>query len=73
MRMLVSMTVQVCIAWGSLSATAEEKSICSELARSIPQRDAPLAPGSAFRVLTFEDDQPVWEGKPIHPEDAIPE
>jgi arylsulfatase A-like enzyme len=55
--------------WHNLAA--ERRGVCAELARSIPQIDAGPAPGSAHRILTLYDRQPVWEGKPIA-DDAAP-
>ena len=57
--------------WTNLAA--ERRGVCAEMAKSIPKRDAGPAPGSAHRILTLYDNQPVWEGKPIGPEDEIPE
>jgi choline-sulfatase len=55
--------------WQNLAA--ERRGICAELARAIPRIDAGPAPGSAHRILTLYDRQPVWEGKPIV-DDAAP-
>ena len=57
--------------WTNLAA--QSRGVCAEMAKSIPKRDAGPAPGSAHRILTIYDNQPVWEGKPIGPEDEIPE
>ena len=57
--------------WTNLAS--ERRDVCAEMAKSIPQRDAGPAPGSAHRILTIYDNQPVWEGTPIRPEDEIPE
>lgn len=44
-----------------------------ELSRWLPGKDVGPAPGSASRVLTLYDKTPVWEGRPIKPDDEIPE
>ena len=57
--------------WENLASSRPD--ICQQLSRSIPSRNAGPAPGSAHRILTLYDNQPVWEGKPIRPDDEIPE
>jgi len=57
--------------WTNLAASHKE--ICQELSKHIPLRNAGPAPGSAHRILTVYDNQPIWEGKPIRPEDEVPE
>jgi arylsulfatase A-like enzyme len=44
-----------------------------ELSRWLPGKDVGPARGSASRVLTLYDKTPVWEGRPIKPDDPIPE
>ncbi|MEZ6087454.1 MAG: sulfatase [Pirellulaceae bacterium] len=55
--------------WKNLADDPAYKSIKQELAALAPAESAPLAPGSAHRVLWKEGDQWIWEGKPIVPED----
>jgi arylsulfatase A-like enzyme len=47
--------------------------ILSEHRRWLPPRSAPPAPGSAHRILTFEKEQPNWEGKDIGEKEPVPE
>ena len=54
------------------NVAAERREVCTELASSIPRIDAGPAPGSAHRILTLYDRQPVWEGKPIAADAKIP-
>jgi choline-sulfatase len=57
--------------WKNLAASRPD--VCRELSKLIPARNVGPAAGSAHRILTVYDNQPVWEGKPIRPEDEIPE
>ena len=57
--------------WTNLAAS--RRGVCAELAKSLPKLDRGPAPGSAHRILTLYDKIPIWEGKPIQPEDEIPE
>ncbi len=57
--------------WKNIAASRPD--VCQELSKLIPARDAGPAAGSAHRILNVYDNQPVWEGKPIKPEDEIPE
>jgi len=47
----------------------------AEHRRWLPRVDAPPAPGSAHRVLTYDPatDLAEWEGQPVRRDDAIPE
>jgi len=56
--------------WTNLAASHED--VRKELAKWLPKSAAPL-PGSAGRILTFNDGIPVWEGKPIGKDDPFPE
>lgn len=57
--------------WTNLARDRRE--VCQELMRWLPKHDAGPAPGSANRILTVYDKTPVWEGKPIGPNDPIPQ
>lgn len=57
--------------WVNLAS--QRRGVCAELEKSIPKRDSGPVSGSAHRILTIYDNQPVWEGKLIRPEDEIPE
>jgi hypothetical protein len=43
------------------------------LAKWLPAASAPPIPGSAVRLLTYENGVPVWEGKPIGKNDPFPD
>ena len=58
--------------WTNLATSAEFRDIKKQLAKWMPASAPPL-PGSAGRILTFDDGVPVWEGKPIGPNDPFPE
>jgi hypothetical protein len=45
----------------------------ARLSKWIPADQAPHVPGSASRILEYRNGVPIWEGKPIHPDDPIPE
>jgi hypothetical protein len=49
--------------------------IVAEHRRWLPEVDVPPAPGSAHRVLTYDQatDEAVWEGTPVRRSDPIPE
>jgi choline-sulfatase len=61
--------------WTNLAKHAELLPIITEHRRWLPQVDVAPAANSAHRVLTYDktSGQAVWEGKPIRPEDKIPE
>ena len=46
-------------------------SIVAELARWLPKTEAPLAPGSAHRILENRADGFYWQGKRIDPAAAV--
>ena len=56
--------------WTNLAASHED--VRKELAKWMPKSAAPL-PGSAGRILTFNDGIAIWEGKPIGKDDPFPE
>ena len=53
--------------WTNLVAEAKYAATRQELARWLPKAPAPLAPGSAHRVLAKEGGRWLWEGKAIIP------
>jgi choline-sulfatase len=61
--------------WTNLANNAGSLAIMKEHQRWLPTIDLPPAPGSAHRVLTYDKNsgQVIWEGKPIQPDDNIPE
>jgi len=61
--------------WTNLAGDPECADIKQRLAQWIPKVDVPPVPGSKHRVLTYDPEtgQAVWEGRPIGPNDPIPE
>ena len=61
--------------WTNLANNHEYATVLAEHRRWLPKIDVPPAPGSADRVLTYDPatDEAVWEGKPVHRTDPIPE
>ncbi|TWT30919.1 sulfatase [Blastopirellula retiformator] len=57
----------------NLAAKPELGDMKKELSAWLPKVDVHAAPGSAHRILTYDNDIPVWEGKVIHKDDPIPE
>ena len=59
--------------WHNLASKPEHAAILEQHRKWLPQPDAPHAPGSAHRVLTYDKatDTAVWEGKPITRTDPI--
>jgi arylsulfatase A-like enzyme len=61
--------------WTNLAGDPEYADTLVGHRRWLPKIDAPPAPGSAQRVLTYDPKTgaAVWEGKPIGKSDPIPE
>ncbi len=59
--------------WTNLANKPEFAHVKKELARWAPAKSAPPMPGSAHRILTFDNGLPVWEGQEIKPNDPFPE
>ena len=59
--------------WTNLAADPRYADRKKELARWLPATSAKPLPGSAGRLLTYENGIPVWEGQPIRPDDPFPE
>jgi arylsulfatase A-like enzyme len=59
--------------WTNLAADPKIAVIKESLAKWMPAKSAPPLPGSAGRLLTYDDGVPVWEGKPIGKNDPFPE
>lgn len=53
--------------WTNLAQDPAYVEMKSQLARWVPQSDAPPAPGSKSRLLIREQGQWIWEGEPINP------
>ena len=59
--------------WTNLAGSEQCARVITEHRRWLPQVNAPPAPGSAIRILTYRDGKANWEGKDIGPNDPIPE
>ncbi len=61
--------------WTNLAHDPKYADVLAEHRRWLPQVNEPPVPGSKNRVLTYDPQtgQAIWEGKPIGPEDPIPE
>ncbi|GIW92576.1 MAG: choline-sulfatase [Pirellulaceae bacterium] len=61
--------------WHNLAGDPAVAEVLAEHRRWLPRIDAPPAPGSQHRVLTYDPatDEAVWEGKPVRRADPIPE
>ena len=58
--------------WTSLAKEPKLADVKKALAKWAPAKSAPPLPGIS-RLLTFDNGVPVWEGKPIGPQDVFPE
>ncbi len=59
--------------WDNLATNSASADIIAELQRHLPTINVSPAPGSAHRILTFDNDQPNWEGEDIAADEPIPE
>jgi len=61
--------------WTNIAEKTEFAGILAEHRKWLPKIDLPPAPNSASRVLTYDKatDTAIWEGKPVHRRDPIPE
>jgi len=61
--------------WKNLAGDAKFAGVKRELARWLPKKDVPPAPGSKHRVLTYDPSTGAvtWEGQPVKPDEVIPE
>jgi arylsulfatase A-like enzyme len=59
--------------WTNRAGEARLAEVKEQLARWLPAKSAPPLPGSAGRLLTYENGVAIWEGKPIGRDDPFPE
>jgi len=59
--------------WTNIAGDAKLADIKKQLAKWLPAKSAAPLPGSAGRILTYENGVPIWEGKPIGKNDPFPE
>jgi arylsulfatase A-like enzyme len=59
--------------WTNLANDAKYGETKRELAKWLPKVNAAPVAGSAGRILTYNNGQAVWEGKPIGPNDPFPD
>jgi hypothetical protein len=59
--------------WHNLARDPGHQAMCSELSRWIPSPSVQPAPGSAHRILTYQQGVATWEEKIIVPNEPIPE
>jgi arylsulfatase A-like enzyme len=59
--------------WKNLAGDKNFADILKEHKQWLPKNDAPPAPGSAHRILIYEDGKANWEGEDISEDAAIPE
>jgi arylsulfatase A-like enzyme len=59
--------------WTNRAADPKLADVKAALAKHLPKTSAPPLPGSAGRILTYDNGVPIWEGKPIRPDDPFPE
>lgn len=59
--------------WHNLAQRPDHAAVKKELARWLPEHNAPPMRGSAGRLLVIENGVPLWEGRPIRPDDPFPD
>jgi arylsulfatase A-like enzyme len=59
--------------WHNIAGDPKQAAIKKDLAKWLPTTSAKPLPGSAGRILTFENGVPSWEGKPIGKNDPFPD
>ena len=59
--------------WHNLAGKPQYTAELSRHRASLPQQNAPPAPGSRHRILTFNDGQVNWEGEDVAPDEPVPE
>ncbi len=59
--------------WTNLAKDAKQAETIRQLAVWLPKQNTPPVPGSASRLLTYENGVATWEGERIDPEAALPD
>jgi arylsulfatase A-like enzyme len=61
--------------WTNLAGKPEHAAVIAEHKKWLPKPDAPLAPGSSDRILTYNQAtaEAAWEGKTVKRSDPIPQ
>jgi arylsulfatase A-like enzyme len=59
--------------WANRASDPKLAEVKRQLAKWMPATSAPPLPGSAGRLLTYDNGMPVWEGKPIGKDDPFPD
>ena len=61
--------------WHNVAAKPEHATMIAAHRKWLPTNNAPLAPNSAHRILTYDQttDEAIWEATTIHRNDPIPE
>ena len=60
--------------WKNLASDKQYADIKTDLAKWLPKKDVPMAPGSRHRVLSYnpETGEVIWEGKPVDKDAPLP-
>lgn len=59
--------------WKNLAKDAQYADVCRQHAAWLPVKNAAPVPGSAQRLLTYENGVATWEGKVIDPQAPLPD
>jgi len=58
--------------WKNLAGDSNFHTVKQDLAKWLPKINTHAVPGSASRILTYDDDIPIWEGEKIDPKATLP-
>lgn len=53
--------------WDNVVGDTDLAPVKAQLAKWLPEKDLPMAPGSKHRILAWDGSTAVWEGQPIDP------
>jgi arylsulfatase A-like enzyme len=59
--------------WTNIARDPKFSQVKYEMARWLPKKNLHAVPGSASRILTYDDEKPVWEGEEIDVTAPLPE